>query len=164
VAVVADAVRSRCTTVAHLEDALARRSRIARRRFLGDVLADVRQGTCSVLEHGYLTRVERPHGLPTGRRQARESSRGTVYRDVTYDGLDRIVELDGRLFHTSAMERDRDLDRDLDSAADGRVTVRLGWGQVFDRPCPTALRVGAWLQAAGWDGTPRRCPGCPDDP
>lgn len=163
VAVLADAVQSRRTTAARMEQALARRSRIVRRHFLAEVLADVGQGTCSVLEHGYLTRVERPHGLPTGRRQARESPRGTVYRDVAYDDLGRFVELDGRLFHDSAEDRDRDLDRDLDVAVDGRATVRLGWGQVFGRPCLTALRIGRWLQAGGWGGVRCRCPECPGD-
>lgn len=163
VAVLADAVQSRRTTAARMDLALARRSRIPRRGFLEDVLADVADGTCSVLEHGYLARVERPHGLPTARRQLRESPRGTVYRDVTYDAFGRIVELDGRLVHDRLEDRDRDLDRDLDAAVEGRVTVRLGWGQVFRRPCRTALRVGRWLQAGGWEGAPLRCPDCPDD-
>ncbi len=163
VAVLADAVQSRRTTAARMEQALAGRSRIARRQFLGGVLADVGQGTCSVLEHGYLTRIERPHGLPTARRQVRESPRGAVYRDVAYCDLGRFVELDGRLFHDSAADRDRDLERDLEVALDGRVTVRLGWGQVFGRPCRTAVRLGRWLRAGGWDGVARGCPECRDE-
>jgi hypothetical protein len=164
VAVLADAVQSRRTNAARMQEALSGRSRIARREFLGEVLSDVGQGTCSVLEYGYLNRVERPHGLPIARRQVRESPRGAVYRDVAYDDLGRLVELDGRLFHDSAADRDRDLERDLDVAVDGRVTVRVGWGQVFRRPCRTAVRIGRWLQAGGWDGAPRRCPECRDDP
>ena len=163
VAVLADAVQSRRTTAARMEEALAGRSRIAGRRFLREVLADIGQGTCSVLEHGYLTRVERPHGLPTARRQVRESPRGAVYRDVVYGDLGRLVELDGRLFHDSATDRDRDLERDLDAAVGGRATVRLGWGQVFRRPCRTALRIGRWLQAGGWDAAPHTCVECRDD-
>jgi hypothetical protein len=162
VAVLADAVQSRRTT-ARMEQALAGRSRIARRQFLGEVLADVGQGTCSVLEHGYLTRIERPHGLPIARRQVRESPRGAVYRDVAYCDLGRFVELDGRLFHDSAADRDRDLERDLEVALEGRVTVRLGWGQVLGRPCRTAARLGRWLHAGGWDGVPRRCTECRDE-
>jgi hypothetical protein len=116
-----------------------------------------------VLEHGYLTRVERPHGLPTARRQVRESLSGTVYRDVTYDDFGRVVELDGRLGHDRVEDRDRDLDRDLDVAVVGRASVRLGWGQVFRRPCRTAKSIGRWLQAGGWTGRPFRCPECPVD-
>ena len=44
-------------------------------------------------------------------------------------------------------------DRDLDAAADRHETLRLGWGQVFDRPCLTAHRVARVLVARGWDGS-----------
>ena len=82
IAVMSDAVRARRTTAARLLEALSSRSRIPRRSFLLSVLHDVAEGTCSVLEHGYLDRVERAHGLPSGQRQVRESSRGPLYRDV----------------------------------------------------------------------------------
>lgn len=163
VAVLADAVQSRRTTALRMQHALAGRSRIARRRFLEEVLIDIGLGTCSVLERGYLTRVERPHGLPSARRQVSEASPGAVYRDVVYPEFDRVVELDGLMFHATAVARDRDLDRDLEVAVSGRATVRLGWGQVFGRPCRTAVRVGRWLQAGGWDGAPIRCPARTDE-
>jgi hypothetical protein len=42
-----------------------------------------------------------------------------------------IVELDGRLFHSSARARDHDLERDLDAPTLDRLeTIRLGYGQV----------------------------------
>ena len=90
----------------------------------------------------------------------RESLRGPTYRDVDYRRYGQLVELDGRLFHDNAVARDHDLDRDLDAALAGRHTVRLGWGQVFDRPCLTAMRIGALLQARGWTGSPTSCPQC----
>jgi hypothetical protein len=126
------------------------------------VLSDLDAGTCSVLEHGYLTRVERPHGLPRGRRQdGAVTAQGVVLRDVVYPCQDTYVELDGRLFHDSAERRDRDLDRDLEAAVEGRHTVRLGWGQVFTRPCRTAGQVGRLLRQRGWQGAPEPCgPGC----
>ena len=53
------------------------------------------------------------------------------------------------------------MNRDLDAAAgDGALTLRLSWGQVFDRACRTADRVGAVLRRRGWDGQVRRCPDC----
>jgi hypothetical protein len=129
----ASAVQARRTTARRMLTTLQLRARSARRAWLSGVLEDVAQGACSVLEHGYLRRVERPHGLPAGRRQLRAAaSTGIVYRDVTYG--DQIVELDGRLVHDSVRQRDRDLDRDLDAAVDGQGTIRLGYGQVFDRP------------------------------
>jgi hypothetical protein len=118
-------------------------------------------GACSALEHAYLTRVERPHGLPTGLRQVKASSRGPVYRDVHYVGLFFLVELDGRLDHTRVRDRDRDLERDLDAALDELLTVRLGWGQAVGRPCETASKVARILQRRGWTGSPRRCRKCP---
>lgn len=160
IARLADAVQSRRTTASRLQEALAGHSRIPRRRFLAAVLGDVAAGACSVLEQGYLERVERAHGLPTAGRQLIASSRGRVYRDVEYEDHALVLELDGRLFHDSAAARDRDLDRDLDAAVDGRLTVRLGWGQVFGRPCETAPRIGLLLQQRGWDGDVVRCGDC----
>lgn len=160
IAVLADAVQARRTTAERLLETLSHRQRVARRGFLVDVLTDVASGTCSVLEHGYLSRVERPHGLPRAERQVYDSSRGPLYRDVEYPGCRLRVELDGRLFHDNARSRDLDLDRDLDSAIDGRTTVRLGWGQVHGRPCVTARKVGILLQQRGWTGQVLPCPGC----
>lgn len=160
VAYVADAVGGRQTTADRLIAALADHPRVARRHFLASVLADVAGGTCSTLEHGYVTRVERPHGLPAAQRQFRESIKGPLYRDAVYLRGIAVVELDGRLFHSKVWQRDRDMERDLDVFAAARATARLGWGQVFDRPCSTALKIGAGLNARGWDGAPHACPLC----
>ena len=159
-AVLASVCQSRRTTARRLLAAVSARHRVPRRAWLAGVLSDVADGTCSVLEHGYLTRVERAHDLPRARRQVRNlSSTGVVYRDVDYGEL--VVELDGRLFHDSTAQRDRDFERDLDAAVDGRSTVRLSYGQVIHRPCSTAGRLGALLTARGWPGTPRPCgPDC----
>ena len=162
-AVLSDAVQSRRTTARRLRDEVERRSRVADRPWLIAVLEDIEAGSCSVLEHGYLVRVERAHGLTGGRRQVRDRvASGAIYRDVEYtcrDGSALVVELDGRLHHDSAGARDRDLDRDLLSAVDGRRTVRLGWGQVYARQCRTAAVLARLL------GTPMaRCPSCPDSP
>lgn len=160
ISMLADAIQARRTLPSRLRDTLDRRAWVHRRDFLAGVLADLEHGTCSVLEHGYLTKVERPHGLPVARRQIRDSRRGPVIRDVAYVDFDQLVEIDGRLWHDSAAQRDADMDRDLDAAVDRMNTVRVGWGQVFDRPCDTAARVGGLLQARGWTGRPVTCPGC----
>lgn len=160
ISTLADAVQARLTLAPRIREALATRTRIARRDFLDGVLDDIGHGTCSVLEHGYLDRVERPHGLPTAHRQLRPSARGPLYRDADYADYGALVELDGRLFHDHAEGRDADLDRDLDAAIDGQVTVRLGWGQVYGRPCRTARKVGLLLQQRGWDGDVLPCPEC----
>lgn len=163
ISVLADAVQSRRTTAERLRRTLDTRSRIARRQLLESLLDDVAAGACSALEHAYLTRVERAHGLPAARRQVRASSRGPIYRDVVYEGLDLVVELDGRLDHTRVRHRDRDLDRDLDAALDDQLTVRLGWGQVVGRPCVTATKVAQLLRRRGWSRPPRPCAQCRRD-
>jgi hypothetical protein len=162
VAVLADACGSRRTTAQRLLDTLDRRDRIPRREWLEAVLGDVASGACSVLERGYLELVERAHGLPVGVRQVpRLSSEGQTWQDVLYDELGVAVELDGRAFHSSATARDRDLERDLDNAVEQqRTTIRLGYGQVFGRPCRTAGRLAKLFNRRGWPGEPSRCALC----
>jgi len=160
VEVLSDAVQSRRTSADRIRAVLDGRQRIRRREFLAGVLDDIRDGACSVLEHGYLERVERAHGLPVAERQLGASASGPIYRDVTYTRHQLVVELDGRMSHDSAHDRDRDLDRDLDAAVDRLTTVRIGWGQVFRRACHTAERVGTLLQQRGWEGTVHPCPDC----
>lgn len=161
-AVLAAALQGRRTTARRLLDSLGTRRRVSRRDWFAAVLRDLAEGTCSVLEHEYLVRVERPHHLPSGRRQRRAMSTvGIVHRDVAYNEP-LVVELDGRLFHNSAGQRDRDFERDLDAAADALETIRLSWGQVHARGCATAAKLALVLQRRGWTGSPVPCgPGCP---
>ena len=160
IATLAEGVQGRRTTASRLLEASQARRRVPRRTWLEAVLADIADGTCSVLEHGYLTRVERPHGLPRARRQSSVTTTAArVYRDASYGRL--LVELDGRLHHTGAAARDRDFERDLDAALLGHDTVRLSWGQVFDRPCSTAGKIAHLLAQRGWTGRPLACgPSC----
>jgi hypothetical protein len=52
------------------------------------------------------------------------------------------------------------MDRDLAAATTGRLTLRVGWGQVL-YPCRLAQVLAGILRSRGWSGTPRRCgPGC----
>ena len=100
VQLLADACQSRRTSPPRLLTALAGRSRVPDRRWIDAVLHDIAAGSASVLEHGYLTEVERAHGLPHGRRQSPdESGGGRIHRDVLYEAFNQYVELDGRLFH-----------------------------------------------------------------
>lgn len=160
---VSAAVRGRCTTAERLATALEARHRFPRRAWLGRVLADVAGGTASVLEHRYLHRVERAHGLPVADRQRSDRvAGGRIYRDAPYPAYDLDVEIDGRLDHSALTDRDRDLERDLDTATNDRRSVRLGWGQVYDRPCRTAAQVARLLALGGWEGVPTPCsPTCP---
>ncbi|WP_051198216.1 hypothetical protein [Gordonia shandongensis] len=163
IACLSGVVQERLTTPDRLLAALASRRRTGRRDFIGAVLADVRDGTCSVLEHRYLVDVERPHGLPTSVRQTPTGVGRRGFRDVEYPEWGLIVELDGRAHHDDAAARDADLERDLDAMVfAGKPSIRLGWGQAVDRPCRTAGKVATILGALGWRGTAVRCsPQCP---
>ena len=161
IAVLARAVQSRRTTARRMATALSSRPRFPRRAWLTDVLTDVANGTCSVLEHGYLTHVERAHGLPVADRQKADRGRsGRIYRDASYaEPLE--VELDGRLEHSSVDQRESDYDRDLTTLVDGRITARLSWGQVFARSCWTAAQIDTLLREGGWEGKAEPCrPDC----
>lgn len=161
VGVLTDAVSARLTTPDRILAALTSRSRIPRRAFLLGVLADIRDGTHSVLEHGYLRRVEKAHQLPTGTRQLAElTPLGKVYRDVAYEQFGLYVELDGRSDHGSAQAHDHDLARDLAALKNEKLTVRLGWRQVYRDQCSTATAIASMLTKRGWSGTPERCADC----
>lgn len=158
VACLADAVQARRTTPDRLLAALADRHRIRRRALLHTVLGDIRDGACSALEHTFLTRVERAHGLPRGIRQSPTEVGRPGFRDVKYPEFGLVVELDGLAFHDDAVSRDRDLERDLDAAVFAALrTIRLAWGQAHIRSCATATKVGRILQNHGWSSQPRRC-------
>lgn len=156
-----DTARDRAIGVDRLGEALGRRTNLRRRAFVAAVLGDVAQGAQSVLEWGYLNRVERAHGLPAPSRQVlRRTAGGKQYRDIEYDPFALVVELDGRRGHDSWKAENRDADRDLDDVAAGKLSVRLRWRQVFGTPCQTAARLERVLRARGWTGSLLRCPGC----
>jgi hypothetical protein len=129
--------------------------RLPRRGLIDDVLADVASGALSALERRYLRDVERAHALPRARRQ--RVAPGAV-RDVEYRRWLTRVELDGRLGHE--FSSDRWDDRDVDSAVEGHLTVRIGWRQVLE-PCRLAGRMARILAARGWPDRPQPCgPSC----
>lgn len=74
VALLTDACRSKAVTAGVILKTVGRRKRQSHRQLIKDVLADVIGGVESLLEHKYLVRVERPHGLPRGRVRARPPS------------------------------------------------------------------------------------------
>ena len=155
------ACASRRTTPDRLLAAMDGRLRIRRRTMLLAALGDARAGVESILEHGYLYRVERPHGLPRASRQRRTRVGGTSqYEDVRYEEYGMIVELDGLAAHPEG-ERWRDIGRDNGSAANGLVTLRYSYADVMERPCQVADEIVRTLRARGYAGGARRCgPAC----
>lgn len=159
IARVAEAASRSYVTATTFQAALDRAHSLRRRSLVQGLVEDLGAGTHSVLEHGYLTKVERPHGLPEGRRQApRIGASGNQFRDIEYEEYSLVVELDGALGHDSWRDQARDADRSLDDLAElGAVTARLRFHQVFDTPCQTAALVGRILVRNGWSGTAQSC-------
>lgn len=155
-------LHTRRISIEDLEAALRMRARFSGRPTAVALLDDARTGACSVLERGYLHRVERAHGLPRGTRQRQSTSTGGVTaQDVRYDDYGLIVELDGRAFHDSPRARDADAARDLaELAVRNDATARVTYGLVFRDSCSTAARIADILRRRGWNGAARRCPRC----
>ncbi|MFL6071147.1 MAG: type IV toxin-antitoxin system AbiEi family antitoxin domain-containing protein [Actinomycetes bacterium] len=161
IALLTDACRSKRVAPAQILDAMAVRKRQRHRQLVKDVVADIGVGVESTLEHKYLVRVERRHGLPKARRQVQGWANGVRTRkDLEYDEFDTVVELDGRLGHEGSGQH-RDRLRDNASTRAGKATLRYGHADLQD-PCSVAIEVADVLRARGWTGRPRPCgPICP---
>jgi hypothetical protein len=138
-------------SAAAIRVALAARKRIRWRAWLVDALPDVEAGVQSPLERRYVQDVERAHGLPRARRQARRDlAGGTRYLDNYYDAFLLCVELDGRLSHPPE-QKWRDADRDSDNLFHDDVqTIRLGLPHVTAGRCVQAARLAALFIRRGW--------------
>lgn len=153
------AIGRRLTTPAELRSALQGRPRAKRRAELMIALADVADGAQSNLELRYVRKVERAHGLPTARRQAKIVSAGhSRYVDNLYEDAQLAVELDGRATHPPEQRWD-DSHRDNDHASLGIMTVRYNWQDVNYRPCAVAAQVAGLLRMRGTAVQLRRCGG-----
>jgi very-short-patch-repair endonuclease len=148
---------SRLTRPEFLLTALAKRPKVRWRAVLLSALDDIGDGANSVLEVRYVRDVERPHGLPRARRQAKMArSSGPIYLDNLVERYRTCIELDGKAAHPVA-ERWRDIARDNASAADGIITLRYGWPDVTERPCQTAAQIAAVIGQRGWTGQATPC-------
>jgi very-short-patch-repair endonuclease len=155
------AVGRRLTTPQSLSKALAGRSRIRWRTWITGALQDAAEGMHSPLERNYVHGVERAHGLPMARRQAkRRHGTGTRYLDNLYEEYSLCVELDGSAAHP-AEGRWRDTHRDNANRIQGTETLRYGWPDATENRCRTAAEIADVLRNRGWKGTLKPCgPSC----
>jgi very-short-patch-repair endonuclease len=151
------AIGRRRTTPDRLSNALALRSRVRWRAWIAAALSDAADGIHSPLERHYVHGVERAHGLPAARRQAkRRHGSGNRYLDNHYEDYGVCVELDGVAAHP-AEGRWVDTHRDNINLAQGTQTLRYNWPDATENRCRTAAQIAAVLQRLGWPGAPRRC-------
>ena len=136
-----------------LSAALAARKRMRRRSWVLEALTDVADGVMSTIELRYVRDVERAHGLPQARRQARRELDGGVrYLDNFYEAFKLCVEIDGRLTHPPE-QKWRDADRDSDNLfRDDVQTIRLGLRHVTSGRCVQAAKLGTLFIRRGWNG------------
>jgi hypothetical protein len=155
------ACADRLTTLQRLGYAMAARKKLRWRADLAAALGEVRAGAHSILEFRYIRDVERSHGLPTARRQAKAVRPGrTEYRDNLYQDYGVAVETDGSAAHPQSA-RWLDIARDNAAASSGIITLRYSWSDVTTRPCRVAAEIAAVLGTRGWPGAPTTCgPSC----
>ncbi len=155
------AVGRRLTTPEQIAMTLAGRPRMRWRDWVATALQDAAEGVHSPLERTYVHGVERAHGLPTARRQARRRhGSGTRYLDNLYEEYGLCVELDVAAAHP-AQGRWRDTRRDNANLVQGARTLRYGWPDATEYRCRTAAEVAAALRSGGWNGALRPCgPAC----
>jgi hypothetical protein len=146
------AIGSRRTTVARIRAALDARSRFPWRRDIELALGDAGEGVLSLLELRYVRGVERPHGLPAAKRQARIRHRtGSRYLDNLYEEYLVCIELDGTAAHP-ASEQWQDKRRDRRNRVEARIeTWRFGFLDLRNpgKQCETAAEVAVILADRG---------------
>jgi hypothetical protein len=151
----------RLTTQDKLREAITARSRVRWRARLAELLTPDMAGLHSVLEHRYVRDVERPHGLPSGTRQAYARRDGkSEYRDVLYEAYLTAVELDGQTAHPGDT-RWKDIRRDNAAVTVGIATLRYGWLDITGDPCRVAAEIAEVLQARGYAGARPCSAECP---
>ena len=159
------AIGRRRTTAGRLRAAMDARLKMRWRRDIELALGDAGEGALSLLELRYVRGVERPHGLPAAKRQARGGQEtGNRYLDNLYEGYRACGELDGTAAHPQD-EQWRDKDRDRWNAVHEKIdTIRVGFPGLRDQrhQCETAAEVAKWLSSRGPEtGHPCRRALCP---
>lgn len=105
---------------------VAASSRVRGKRSLERLIAAIRHGCESELELWGYTAVFAIPGLSHAARQVTVTVRGRRYRlDMAYEAQRVAVELDGRAFHASPVQWERDIERDAALATIGWQTIRL---------------------------------------
>ncbi len=153
----ARAVQAERTTPEEIAAEVGARRKASHRRALLGACGWIATGAESGLEVEFLQRVVVAHGLPVPRIQVpAEIGARRVRRDAEFEELGLVAELDGELGHVGeGVASDRR--RDRKTTATGRVTMRLGYGEVTMEACDIAGDIASALRERGWTGVVVRC-------
>lgn len=133
----------RVTSLRSVTEAVAAAGRTANitvvRHELEGYLAGKRP-TESVLEDEFLKLLAR-HGIPEPERQYQPAWEPRRRVDFARPEDRLLIELDGRLWHSSVADRERDRAKDERAAAQGWRTERITWIDVHDAPARVIERL-----------------------
>lgn len=133
--VMTTAVRTRRTTPSRIRQALAQHARLRDRRVLLRLLRLLDEGCQSHLELFGYTEVFAHRCMPTSVGQLRiQLSTRVVYLDRAFVAEKVAVELDGATYHSSRRDRERDMRRDAELAAQGWLVLRYSHAQLTSEP------------------------------
>ncbi len=127
------AVRQRIVKPDELRKRIGAHTRLAGRQQLERLTALLAAGCESELEIWGLLQVFDVPGLRHGKRQlVLRTPAGSFRVDLGFEAERVAFELDGRRFHSSPADRERDLRRDAALATIDWLTVRLSWERMHD--------------------------------
>ena len=137
------AVRRRLTTPARLRRELADHPRLPGRRDLAALVSLLELGCHSELElWGHQEVFTGPRFATWQRQVPLTTARGRVHLDLYDRAAQLAVELDGRTYHDSPRDRERDLARDALVAEVGILTIRFPHRRLVQDP--QGCREQAW--------------------
>jgi hypothetical protein len=140
------------TTPERIRAAMDTRPRVRWRHDTELALGDASDRARSLLELRYVRGVERPHGLPTAKRQARvRQQTGNRYLDNFYEEYRACVEVDGTAAHPQD-EQWRDKRRDRWNSVHEKIeTIRVGFLDLRNQQsrCEAAADVAKGLSGRG---------------
>jgi very-short-patch-repair endonuclease len=129
-------------------------------RHLDRVLIDT--GGHSVLERRFLTLMRRA-GLPRPRTQAvqRRDGNHVARVDFLFEPFSVVVEVSGRLGHSTARERGKDAQRRNELTDLGFKVYEYTWAQITERQAWVVETMRRRLVTAGWTSRPSVSPETP---
>jgi Protein of unknown function (DUF559) len=129
-------------TARQLDEALAERPNVGGRRGLRQVIDLIADGCRSELEaHGVLNVFRHRSMPPSVGQYAIQLADRRLFLDRAWPEAKLAVELDGARHHTSPADRQRDLARDRELAAQGWVVLRFTYADVVRDPAGVRAKV-----------------------